>query len=74
MGDQDEKRYSLVGPFMVEASGNPYLAHYRCWLASDPDKKVCFEGTSRELGNYFEVVILKLTDEARAALGKSEQR
>jgi hypothetical protein len=51
-----ETRYSMAGPFMVECTGNPLLGRYRCWLADDPKKKVCFEGSSRELSEYFETV------------------
>lgn len=50
------KLYDLVGPFVVETEGNPYLASQRCWLASDPERKVIFEGTSREMGEYFEAM------------------
>ena len=49
----NHKLYSAAGPFTVESDGNGYLAHYRCWLTTDPEKKVCFEGNARELEAYF---------------------
>lgn len=48
----------LAGPFVVETvEDRGYLgASYRCWLASDPEKKICFEGNDRELEAYFQKV------------------
>ena len=50
-----QKLYNVCGPFMVESDGN-FLSHYRCWLISDPDKKVLFEGSGREMRDYFEAI------------------
>jgi hypothetical protein len=51
-----ENRFNLVGPFIVEnLSAGPYIgSHYRAYLASDPEKKICFDGNAREMGEYFE--------------------
>jgi hypothetical protein len=66
----DENRFSLVGPFVVECTnGSTYLGQYRCWLASDPEKTVKFEGNARELGLYFEAVVL--LPAVKLLLGKS---
>lgn len=49
----NEKLYSTAGPFTVECDGNPLLGIYRCWLTTDPAKKVLCEGSARDLENYF---------------------
>lgn len=51
-----DERFSNSGPFTVVSEGNPYLAKHRCWLTSDPEKKIVFEGNSRELAEFFENV------------------
>jgi hypothetical protein len=53
-----EDRFNLIGPFVVEnLSAGPYIgSRFRCYLATDADKKICFEGNSREMGEYFEYV------------------
>lgn len=61
-----EKVYSSAGPFTVECEGNPFLGKYRCWLTSDPEKKVLCEGSARDIGNYFEAVV-----SAHSASGES---
>jgi hypothetical protein len=63
----DENRFNLVGPFVVECvNGSTYLGQYRCWLASDPEKTVKFEGNARELSAYFEAVCSQANPEANA--------
>lgn len=50
----EPKLYSAAGPFTVECDGSPFVGKYRCWLTSDPEKKVLCEGSARDIENYFE--------------------
>ena len=54
----DEPRWSNLGPFVVESTGNPYLGgHHKVWRVKDGQRTdIVFEGNSRELGNWSEVV------------------
>jgi hypothetical protein len=62
-----EDRFNLIGPFVVEnLSAGPYIgSRFRCYLASDPDKKICFDGTGCEMTEYFEAVCSTLQNETK---------
>lgn len=49
----EELTYTTAGPFMIEVSGPTYFAHYRVWLTRDASRKVVYEGTARELEEFF---------------------
>lgn len=51
----DEVYRGLAGPFIVE-SDSPFLGPCRCWLTGDPERKILFQGSPREMGQFFEKI------------------
>lgn len=49
--DNYEPRFSNLGPFVVESTGNPYLGgHYKVWRIEDGKRtEMLFEGNACDL-------------------------
>ncbi len=59
----DEPRWWNLGPFIVETTGNPFLAHYKVYRVADGKRgEMLFEGNGAELGAWSEAVCAKASE------------